>query len=100
MMYAKRDTEAQGEHYLRHLDAMYTEGLHKKSDIAAELAHRDIELDRLRKMLTDYTLAQEVARRCNDPNHDTRYCQTCESRLDGIDAYQQEVQRRMKEGAK
>jgi hypothetical protein len=47
LMYAERDHVAQGEHYLRHIDAMTREGLHTKSAIAAELAHRDIEIARL-----------------------------------------------------
>lgn len=49
--YAKRDPEAQGDHYIKHVSAMTTEGLHAKSDIAAELAHRDIEIERLRAAL-------------------------------------------------
>ncbi len=47
--YADRDHEAQGEHYVRHVSAMTAEGLHAKSAIAAELAHRDIEIAALRK---------------------------------------------------
>lgn len=46
--YAERDHVAQGEHYLRHVDAMTTEGLHRKSAIAAELAHRDIVIEQLK----------------------------------------------------
>lgn len=46
--YAKRDILKQGNYYMRHVAAMTAEGLHDKSDIAAELAHRDIEIDRLR----------------------------------------------------
>ena len=45
--YAKRDIEAQGEHYIRHLHAMTAEGLHAKGDIAAELAHRDLRIAEL-----------------------------------------------------
>lgn len=37
-----------GGYYCRHVSAMTAEGLHSKSAIAAELAHRDIEIDRLR----------------------------------------------------
>lgn len=48
-LYAERDIEDQGEHYARHVNAMTAEGLHAKSDIAAELAHRDIEIDRLQR---------------------------------------------------
>ena len=46
--YAQRDHRALGEHYLRHVSAMTGEGLHAKSDIAAELAWRDAEIERLR----------------------------------------------------
>jgi len=49
--YAKRDHLALGEHYLRHVSAMTGEGLHAKSDIAAELAWRDAEIERLRSAL-------------------------------------------------
>ena len=47
-LYDERDHEAQGDFYLRHIAAMTYEGLHAKSAIAAELAHRDIEITRLR----------------------------------------------------
>lgn len=50
-LYADRDHAAQGEHYMRHIDAMTREGLHSKSDIAGELAHRDIEIECLRAEL-------------------------------------------------
>lgn len=40
--YRQRDIESQGDHFIRHLDAMTAERLHAKSDIAAELAHRDL----------------------------------------------------------
>ena len=57
--YAKRDPDAQGIHYINHVSAMTTEGLHAKSAIAAELAHRDIEIERLRAALA--TPAQAAA---------------------------------------
>lgn len=50
-LYQQRDIMAQGQHYMRHLEAMTCEGLHAKSDIAAELAARDIEIERLRAEL-------------------------------------------------
>ena len=53
-LYADRDHAAQGEHYLRHLDAMTREGLHAKSEIAGELAHRDIEIERLRGLVRNF----------------------------------------------
>ena len=48
--YAERDLEAldeSGGFYCRHVEAMTDEGLHSKSDIAAELAFRDAEIARL-----------------------------------------------------
>lgn len=46
--YAARDHVAQGDYYMRHLMAMTAEELHRKSAIAGELAHRDMEIDRLK----------------------------------------------------
>ena len=43
--YADRDHRAQGDYYLRHVSAMTGEGLHAKSAIAGELAHRDMVID-------------------------------------------------------
>ncbi|MBF57687.1 MAG: hypothetical protein CME80_08215 [Halomonas sp.] len=48
--YAERDIMAldkAGGHYCRHLSAMTGEGLHDKSDIAAELAYRDARIAEL-----------------------------------------------------
>lgn len=52
-LYAERDIMAQGQTYCDHVNQMTAEGLHAKSDIAAELAHRDIEIERLRKRLQE-----------------------------------------------
>lgn len=49
--YAQRPAEDLGEYYVRHVVAMTREGLHSKADIAAELAVRDREIDRLRAAL-------------------------------------------------
>jgi hypothetical protein len=46
--YPEQDHMALGEYHLRHIDRMTAEGLHRKSDIAAQLAWRDREIDRLR----------------------------------------------------
>lgn len=46
-LYAERDHEAQGNTYIKHVGAMTGESLHKKSDIAAELAHRDLRIAEL-----------------------------------------------------
>lgn len=51
-LYAKRNPEAQGAYYVAHVSAMTGEQLHRKSAIAAELAHRDIELDTLKAQLS------------------------------------------------
>lgn len=45
--YGKRNLEALGSAYTYHLDAMTRENLHRKSDIAAELAYRDLEFSRI-----------------------------------------------------
>jgi hypothetical protein len=46
-LYQERDIEELGEYYSRHMVAMTKEGLHSKSAIAAELAHRDREIESL-----------------------------------------------------
>lgn len=46
-LYDHRDVMALNKHgnvYVRHVEAMTAEGLHSKSDIAAELAWRDVKL--------------------------------------------------------
>jgi hypothetical protein len=53
-LYPERDNEAQGNHYIRHAEAMTREGLHSKSRIAGELAARDIEIANLRAALKWY----------------------------------------------
>jgi len=52
--YADRDImglDDKGGHYFRHVNAMTAEDLHSKSDIAAELAYRDYQIDQLEKRL-------------------------------------------------
>lgn len=51
--YAERDIESQGEHYVNHVMAMTSESLHGKSNIAAELAHRDIRIAELEARILD-----------------------------------------------
>lgn len=51
----KRECWKLGEHYSRHSLAMTAEGLDKKSDIAAELAVRDAEIERLQQQLQAMT---------------------------------------------
>ena len=48
-LYAERDIIKQEEFYTRHVSAMTKEGLDRKSDIAAELAHRDITVSNQQK---------------------------------------------------
>lgn len=50
-LYADRDAMALGQRYIDHVSAMTTEGLHAKSDIAAELAWRDLQIDRVSDLL-------------------------------------------------
>ena len=78
--YAKRDPSAQGIHYINHVSAMTCEGLHAKSAIAAELAHRDIEIERLRAALA--TPAQ--AGWCKDCSPDD--CGGCATPAAPVDA--------------
>lgn len=49
--YAERDVIEQGDYYIAHVSAMTREGLHSKSDIAAELAHRDMIIDDLYRQI-------------------------------------------------
>lgn len=55
-LYAERDhaaLDAAGNYYCRHVDRMTRESLHAKSDIAAELGWRDMEIDRLRARVAE-----------------------------------------------
>ena len=60
--YADRDHRAQGGHYINHVGAMTAEGLHRKSAIAAEPAHRDIEIARLHAENTALQSGYDAAR--------------------------------------
>ena len=57
--YAPRDTEALGDHYLRHVSAMTVEKLQDKSAIAAELAWRDAEIARLGDRLSREAMSND-----------------------------------------
>ena len=50
-LYADREVIKQGSYYTAHVSAMTAEGLHSKSDIAAELAHRDIVIAKLKQAI-------------------------------------------------
>lgn len=69
--YAERDILKQGSHYMRHIAAMTAEELHDKSDIAAELAHRDMEIERLTRFSEFYQrrcdALQAVQNKMRDP---------------------------------
>ena len=80
--YADRDIIAQGEYYVRHVSAMTGEDLHNKSCIAAELAHRDIEIAKLKEQLAarEAWIKDKINCCCyqiNDPDSDYNGC-SCE----------------------
>ena len=62
-LYAERDLMEQGQYYADHIMAMTSEKLHDKSDIAAELAHRDQQNDILRMKIE---LLDEQVRQLKD----------------------------------
>lgn len=62
LQYADRDHMALGDYYLRHVSAMTGEALHAKSAIAAELAHRDREIDRQHAELEALRMGYAAAR--------------------------------------
>lgn len=53
-----------GNYYCKHLNAMTGEGLHNKSDIAAQLGHRDYVIAQLEQQRDDlqFSLDKEVKR--------------------------------------
>ena len=51
--YAKRAVMEIMAHYAKHVQAMTAEGLHEKSDIAAELAWRDAQLESFNAQLAE-----------------------------------------------
>lgn len=62
--YGERDImimDAAGSYYSNHVSAMTAEGLHSKSDIAAELGYRDMMIDELVGTLNNLVeIAQQV----------------------------------------
>lgn len=60
-LYPDIDHPALGELYICHIMAMTAEGLHAKSDIAAQLAWRDAEIAKLRATIMRLTDASEGA---------------------------------------
>ena len=70
--YAERNIEQldeDGGYYFRHVDAMTGEQLHSKSSIAAELAYRDRELDRLKAQLAAIKNARNTMGSLADNNY-------------------------------
>lgn len=75
-MYEKRNTIELGEYYTRHVYAMTAEQLHSKADIAAELAYRDKEIDRLKESLSNIAdpiehLKRNLTKGCEFDAHTT-----------------------------
>jgi hypothetical protein len=65
--YANRDIcalDEAGNHYCRHVSAMTAEGLHSKSDIAAELGYRDYVIETLSAQRDELLAALEAAVDC------------------------------------
>ncbi len=66
-LYAERNPmklDEAGNYYFKHVDAMTGEGLHSKSDIAAELGYRDKKYD---------DLMEEIRMlRCLEDSYDTQ----------------------------
>ena len=61
--YAERDASAldeAGGYYIRHVSAMTKEGLHSKSDIAAELGFRDMRIDQLNHRINQLLTERNV----------------------------------------
>ena len=58
--YAERNIELMEQFYTRHVAAMTDEGLHSKTAIAAELAHRDIIIVALHDRLESLMRAANV----------------------------------------
>lgn len=56
-LYGERDIFLQAEYYCNHISAMTAEGLHGKSEIAAELAHRDMRIAELEEALKPFAEA-------------------------------------------
>ena len=58
--YAKRGHESQGKYFTDHMEALTSEDLRGKAEIAGELAHRDIEIAKLRQALKDVLKAEVI----------------------------------------
>lgn len=77
--YGDRDImklDKEGGHYMRHVNAMTSEALHDKSDIAAELAFRDhaLQIERQKNQLLQKRLENAVEG-LNNVAYPVRYLQ-------------------------
>lgn len=93
--YAERDPIAldkAGGYFTRHLAAMTAEGLHDKNAIAEELAHRDLEIDRLRADAERYRWRKENPAIEVDVFRGRYRCTTRDSVLtDWLDSYDEAI---------
>ena len=62
-LYGERDAETLGQHYGKHVHAMTREQLHSKSDIAAELAWRDQNIEQLQARIAELERQADIGRR-------------------------------------
>ena len=63
-LYSFRALKDLGVHYTNHVEAMTAEKLHDKSDIAAELAYRDIRIAELETAISDIMNLDRVDTSC------------------------------------
>lgn len=65
--YSERDAmelDKVGGYYFRHVLAMTADGLHSKSDIAAELGWRDMQIDALQEQVREMAELEALLREC------------------------------------
>lgn len=76
-IYAERDIigmDSKGGHYCRHISAMTREGLHSKSDIAAELGFRDMVIAELEAKCAALAAEREIVNADNAYLRDQIMC--------------------------
>jgi hypothetical protein len=84
--YARRNPLKQDEaggYYIRHVEAMTAEGLHEKSAIAAELAHRDIEIVRLSREVAFYAQRMDALQKIQSKMRDPERKAVCDILANG-----------------
>lgn len=85
--YAERDAmalDAAGGYYFRHVLALTAENLHSKGDIAAELGHRDLQIDTLKGQVNTMAAVLKEARRVWLEEHDPRDGTDCVTPFDHL----------------